>query len=133
MFFRRRFFRMVLVLLLMLALFGIVSRTAYNAGWTQGYFFSQQSAGGAEGGTAVPYPYAHHGYPGWGLGRVLFGGLSFLAFGLFSFLALGFLGRHFLFRRGWKKEKWQGKWQYHHGHTPPWFDVDDADEPIMKA
>ena len=135
MFFKRRFLRMILVLLLMFAMFSIVSRTAFNAGWTQGYFTSQQSAGSEDGETAVPHPYAHPGYrghPGWGFGRTLFGGLSFLAFGLFGFMLLSKLF-FFRFRRGLHKGKWQKYAQQHHEHRPPWFDMNDDDEPIMKA
>ena len=136
--FGKRILPLALMALLVIALFNIVSSSAYRAGWSQGYSVGQATTGSEED-APPPAPYAGYGPygrggPGWGFSP--FWGLG-LFFKFFLFLILlAAISRFFFFRR-WGR--WHGPWDRHshrhhdyHGHKPPW-DQDDAEEPVMKA
>jgi hypothetical protein len=157
--FFRRFFRFVLVVVLLFGIFGIVRSDAYRSGWSQGYVSGQA----ADGQPAESIPAAPQ-HQGGGFISGIFGLFwwvitAFFKFWLFVFfigLLLRFIfggrrrghhhhhhGRPFGHWKGgqggnwagWKHHDWKSKaekgWDWK-GQRPPWFDDSDG-EPVMKA
>jgi hypothetical protein len=113
-----------------------VSRSAYQAGWSQGYVAGRLADGGEAGGEGAAAYGPYGPYAPWGPGRGFhphFGGLGLLfACGLpLLLLAMlfGMFGRH--------HRRHHGHWGPRHGHQwrPPWDGPNDAPatEKVMKA
>ncbi len=100
----RTFFRIVLALVLIGALFGLGSYV-YNAGVAQGLVASGKIAA-PDGGTVAPYPYYTPIYRPWGFGFGLFGLLFPLLFIFLIFSAI-----RGLFFRSWRSH---GPWNWEH-------------------
>lgn len=125
---RRGFVRFVLLALLFVGTVSLVGRRSFNAGWTQGYFASQETpaeaAPEAEAPPAAPQSPRQNapgprGYDGPGFfhfGWFLGGLLKFVLF----LLLVGFVFR-LLFGWRWHRRGPWGKrpfgW-HHHGHGP---------------
>ena len=140
MFRRRGFFRFLLMGLVVMSLFGIMRNSAFQSGWTQGYYAGQsQTAPEAPTENAAPAPQApEYGPHGWGGG--FFSPVFWIVGGVFKFFLFLFLFGCLvrLFRYGrcrhWHhhKEHHHHSKEWKHWHNAPWFD-DDGEEPIMKA
>jgi hypothetical protein len=143
----RRFFRFILVVILLLGMCGMLSSTAYRSGWSEG-FVSGQTADGAQAGNVSVGPGFGHSifsFFWWGLAAFF----KFLFFMFFIGLIFKLLFGRRRWRHGgpwkgdWKGGHWggrHGKWHQHHkgqghdfkGQRPPWYDDSDG-EPVMKA
>jgi hypothetical protein len=148
MFRSRGFFRFLLMGLLVMSLFGIMRNSAFQSGWTQGYYAGQsqtapqaaaQTASESPADNAAPAPQApYRGYHGWGGG--FFSPVFWIVGGVFKFFLFLFLFGCLvrLFRYGRFRRWHHHKGHHHHSkewkhwHNAPWFD-DDGEEPIMKA
>jgi len=155
--FFKRFFRFVLVSILLLGIFGIFSSAAYRSGWSEG-FASAQSVDGQPVENVPPNsPHRSGGFVGGIFSLFGWAIAAFFKFWLFIFF-IGFVFK-FLFWGGRRRHRrgrfgrWGGghcgrgwhKWHHDHGdhgkhgkgdgfkgNRPPWFDDSDG-EPVMKA
>ena len=131
--YRRGFWGVALMAVLVIALLFGVGSAIHRSGWSQGYLMGQLAVQGADG-AQLPYP---AGYPVMPHGQhFAFGGLGLLlAIGLAFFLIVA-VGKTFFFRHwrmaggpwahGWKdvseeeRQAWAKRWHEHGRHTPPW-------------
>ncbi len=134
----RKMFGLFFMLLLLFGFLGLINNNRQNT-YMQGYIAGQQSVVTSGDGsiTAVSPPTSPtqltdtHRFS-------FFGGL--LKFFVFFFGFIFFIkitgmligGKHRRRHKGWHHAHHWGNWQKQ-GHKPPWYDTDDADEPIMKA
>ena len=114
---RTRFWRIGLVLLIVIVAVAAIGGGIQRKAWMQGYMMGQLSSGG-EGQTVAPL--MAYGYPS--------GGHSFLPvlLGVGLVVGLMFMAGKVMFFHSWKKaggrppEEWRKFWERHHDHMPPW-------------
>jgi len=128
--YRRGFWGVALLAVLVIGLLFGVGSAIYRDGWSQGYLMGQLAAQGSDGAQLYGYPvmpYGQHSALG-GLGLLLAIGLAF-----FLIVAVGkpFFFHHWRtaggpWTRGWKdvskeeREAWVKRWHQHGRHMPPW-------------